>query len=165
MAIAIAALAAGTARSGRLPQPISLELSQNFDTEAMLAAHNRVREQVGVSELQWSSDLAEYAQEWADELASRGFEMEHRPQNQYGENLAWASGRNLTAEDVVEMWASERADYNYEANSCSNVCGHYTQIVWDTTEQVGCGTASNGRQEIWVCNYNPPGNYVGERPY
>jgi hypothetical protein len=22
-----------------------------------------------------------------------------------------------------------------------------------------------GNTEIWVCNYNPPGNWVGEKPY
>jgi len=45
------------------------------------------------------------------------------------------------------------------------VCGHYTQIVWRDTKQVGCGVARDNRREIWVCNYDPPGNWVGHRPY
>jgi hypothetical protein len=35
--------------------------------------------------------------------------------------------------------------------------------------QLGCGVAScmNGQavEDIWICNYAPAGNYVGEDPY
>jgi PadR family transcriptional regulator len=49
--------------------------------------------------------------------------------------------------------------------SCRGVCGHYTQIVWSNTREVGCGVARDSNREVWVCNYNPPGNWIGERPY
>jgi hypothetical protein len=54
------------------------------------------------------------------------------------------------------------------------VCGHYTQIVWKTTTRLGCGVALCDQNspfmgfpkwEFWVCNYAPPGNYNGQRPY
>ncbi len=49
------------------------------------------------------------------------------------------------------------------------VCGHYTQIVWKNTERIGCGKATARRDGIfkvyWVCQYDPSGNYVGQRPY
>ncbi|MGC9503989.1 pathogenesis-related family 1 protein [Baaleninema sp.] len=140
-------------------------LTRNVNRTEMLETHNYWRQQVGVPPLTWSSELASYAQEWADRLADRGFEMQHRSQSPYGENIAWASGRDLSATEVVNMWAEERSDYNYETNSCRDVCGHYTQVVWRDTQEVGCGMATNGREEIWVCNYDPPGNYIGERPY
>ncbi len=44
-------------------------------------------------------------------------------------------------------------------------CGHYTQVVWHSTETVGCGKASCGSEEVWLCNYNPSGNWFGQKPY
>jgi hypothetical protein len=65
------------------------------------------------------------------------------------------------------------SDYDYATNKCSGVCGHYTQIVWGATTHLGCAkktcTTNNpfgkGSWEIWVCNYSPPGNFVGKKPY
>ena len=39
----------------------------------------------------------------------------------------------------MSAWVSEAADYDYATNTCSAVCGHYTQIVWRDTQDVGCG--------------------------
>lgn len=134
--------------------------------EQMLQAHNQVRQGVGVAPLQWSPQLANYAQEWAEKLAREG-KFEHRSNSPYGENLASATGQQLSPSRVVQMWADEVADYDYDSNRCApgKMCGHYTQIVWDNTQQVGCGMARSGNREVWVCNYNPPGNYQGEKPY
>ena len=45
--------------------------------------------------------------------------------------------------------------------------GHYTQIVWHTTLECGCGKATNSTQnaDYFVCQYSPPGNYWGHYPY
>ena len=51
--------------------------------------------------------------------------------------------------------------------------GHYTQIVWGATTAVGCATVDCTSQGLantgsdippyfTVCNYSPPGNYLGE---
>lgn len=132
----------------------------------MLNAHNSWRKRYGVPPLTWSPELASYAQQWATKLA-RENRFEHRPNNRYGENLASASGQQLSPDQVVNMWGNEVADYNYARNTCKpgKMCGHYTQVVWKNSKQLGCGMARNGNREVWVCNYNPPGNYVGQKPY
>jgi pathogenesis-related protein 1 len=66
---------------------------------------------------------------------------------------------------VVNAWAAESRNYDYRSNCCRGVCGHYTQIVWAGTQEVGCAVARGGRREVWVCNYDPPGNWAGKRPY
>ena len=132
--------------------------------QELLLAHNQVRARVGVPPLAWSAELASYAQEWAERLIERR-EFGHRPVTPLGENLFAISGGVSSPRKVVGVWAAEGKDYNYRTNRCRGVCGHYTQIVWRETRQVGCGVARGGGREVWVCNYDPPGNWDGRRPY
>ena len=139
----------------------------------ILAAHNQVRSEVGVGPLRWSEGLAAYAQEWADWLFDHNAFQHHsaaqRREHHFGENLFEIEGGVATPTEVVTDWANEVVDYDYRHNSCRNTCGHYTQIVWRETKEVGCAVARPHKRgvqkEIWVCEYDPPGNYVGERPY
>ena len=138
------------------------------DMVGMVAAHNAVRATVGVPDLVWDDALAEIARDWATGLANNGCVMEHDYSSPYGENIYWSSFES-TVEQVVTAWASEEAFYDYDSNSCApgEQCGHYTQLVWDTTERVGCAkvTCPAGGGEIWMCDYDPAGNWVGEKPY
>ena len=152
--------------------------------QGMLDTHNAVRAVVGVPPLTWSGRMSDYAQEWATHLANNHHcQMQHRTAAgiaplKVGEHIFWASplrwsdGRveiqHVTPTQVAEDWASEKADYDYASNSCASgkECGHYTQLVWNNSLEVGCGMAlCPDKSQIWVCNYNPPGNWVGERPY
>ena len=130
----------------------------------MLTAHNSVRAQLKIAPLTWSERIARNAQEWADKLLAEK-RFAHRPNSRYGENLYEIIGGRASPAQVVGDWASEASDYDYGSNKCRKVCGHYTQIVWAATKEVGCAIARDGRREVWVCNYDPPGNYVGRRPY
>ena len=130
----------------------------------MVAAHNAVRATVGTSPLRWSEQLAKVAQEWADRLMASG-EFAHSHNPKFGENLYEISGASADSAIVVKAWADEVHGYEYRSNSCHGVCGHYTQIVWNDTKEVGCAVARGGKREVWVCEYDPPGNWVGRKPY
>ena len=127
-------------------------------------AHNAIHARVGFPPLVWSDQLAQLAQNWANHLIATG-SFGHRPNNQYGENLYSVSGGAAFPAQLVGYWAKEAREYDVRSNACSGVCGHYTQIVWAGTRSVGCAVATDRRQEVWVCNYDPPGNIVGYRPY
>jgi pathogenesis-related protein 1 len=154
-------LLAGTcvAQSGRSDDGRPSSLARE-----MLAAHNVVRERAGVAPLTWSDRLAAHSQEWADTLWARK-QFVHRPNSTYGENLFEVTGAIASPAQVVSAWAAESRDYDYTSNRCRGVCGHYTQIVWGATKEVGCAVARGGGREVWVCNYDPPGNWIGKRPY
>lgn len=140
------------------------------------AAHNRVREQVGVPPLRWSSELAASARRWAnacvDEVAPAGM-IDHSPdppkQASIGENLYATTAPKVDPLAAVAGWAGEAQDYDYARNTCRGpMCGHYTQVVWRGTTAVGCAVGSCPRlrfRSTLVCHYSPAGNVVGQRPY
>jgi hypothetical protein len=150
------------------------------EAQAWLDAHNSIRRNVSpqpttpLSPLSWSAAAAAVAQAWAD-----GCTYQHNAgRGTRGENIAAnAPPGTWSPATVVNAWASEASDYDYASNTCAagKVCGHYTQLVWRDTVRVGCGhricsvNSPLGAQlpnwEFWVCDYEPPGNYVGQRPY
>ena len=132
--------------------------------QGTLDAHNAIRARVGVPPLVWSDRLVQVAQDWANHLIATGA-LSHRPNNRYGENIYAIAGGHATPAEVVDLWAKEARGYDIRSNACSGVCGHYPQIVWGKTRAVGCAVARNPQREVWVCNYDPPGNVVGFRPY
>ena len=139
-------------------------LDQRSMAQAMLDAHNAVCARAGVPPLVWSDQLAAVAQGWANHLiATNAFS--HSPNNRFGENLYMITGWTASPANVVGMWADEARGYDIRSNTCSGVCGHYTQIVWRETRAVGCAVVANPYREVWVCNYDPPGNVIGYRPY
>jgi len=143
----------------------------------IVGAHNAWRARVGTAPLLWSAELADRAQRWAETLAGSGCELQISGGNGVGENLFGARPvppgparrpQPITPAAVVDTWASEAGDYSYGLNACARgkTCGHYTQIVWGSTREVGCGTAMCPDHGIvWVCNYWPAGNVRGQRPY
>ncbi len=138
----------------------------------IVRAHNTWRKKVGALSLRWAPDLAAQSQNRARQLASQGCIIEHEMlAGEVGENLYRAArlravGRDdalmsVTPADVVDAWGAESADYAPATGACASdrQCGHYTQIVWPTTEEVGCGMAvCPSLSQIWVCRYRPKGN-------
>jgi len=132
--------------------------------------HNQLRAEVySGGEIAWSVEVAASAQACVDSLAQSG-EFAHCASG-YGENL-YASTRDDTYIDAINRWAEEKPYYHYATNSCDDgqTCGHYTQIIWKDSIEVGCGKAqfTTGQYQGWyviACQYNPPGNYIGQKPY
>jgi len=141
------------------------------------AAHNVVRARVGVEPLVWDDRLAATAQAWVnrciDRSAPKGV-IDHNPDR--GAGHPWDVGENIfagaapvSAQEAVDGWAAEAADYDYARNRCARgrTCGHYTQVVWSESRKVGCATHHCPRftfGHVIVCDYGPAGN-DGGRPY
>ncbi|XP_037492575.1 pathogenesis-related protein 1 [Jatropha curcas] len=144
-----------------LPVPFNAQQTP----EDYLNAHNQARAVVGLGPMSWDKKVAAYAQNYANQHVSE-CNLVHS-EGPYGENLAWGSG-DLSGEEAVKMWVDEKTYYDYNSNSCvpGEVCGHYTQVVWRESVRLGCAkvTCTNGGTFIG-CNYDPPGNYIGKRPY
>ena len=131
-----------------------------------------------IQQLVWSPDLATEASNWASQCA-----FAHSGTPGVGENIYVTSARtpnvtNFDPNSAISSWGAEKQYYNYNTNSCegNNVCGHYTQMVWANSKNLGCGVQDcpnlknvppswpNGGTLV-VCQYTPQGNWVGQRPY
>jgi len=130
-------------------------------------AHNIARAAVGVGAITWDDTVAAYAEQYAYERSS-GCELVHSS-GPYGENLAIGSGDFMTGTAAVQLWVDELAHYDYASNTCADgeQCGHYTQVVWANSFYVGCARLQcvNSGSYFVTCNYDPPGNVIGQWPY
>jgi uncharacterized protein YkwD len=145
------------------------------DAQEILDHHNNARREVGVPPLEWSTKLADYAQNWAGHLSvNYNCKLKHsecidKDGHKLGENLWWGSSSSFYKPiDASIGWLNEKKDYLYQAfgNQTNKPIGHYTQMVWKNTTEMGVGVAycpSGGM--IIVANYNPPGNWLGQYPY
>ena len=147
-------------------------LAPIFDVR-ILAVHNRERATFGVSPLRWDPALAQSAQRWAEHLAATGL-FEHAPEmssNPQGENL-WAGTKGYyTLESRVDAWVREKRYFKpglFPDNSVTSKVadvGLYTQLMWRSTNYVGCAEATGAREDVLVCRYSSAGNYFGEKPF
>ena len=145
----------------------------------IVALHNKYRAEVRVPPVRWSDDVQKSAEGWALHLAEdEGLHMIHASSNNpYGENLSggpgvWSTDRDAytVLEWAVVSFGNEKSNYRgTSVNVDSNFYeyGHYTQIVWRTTAEIGCavGKRKDIPGYIVVCRYNPAGNIVGQKPY
>ncbi len=162
--------------------PIQEEVVLTDEIQTLLDVHNDARVEVGVSkELTWNDSIANDAQSYADEMANSGA-WEHDSKNKegyvngsYGENL-YASTAIPTFAIATEAWVDEKQFYTYanvgDESTCvaGEQCGHYTQVIWEDTTEVGCAASQykTGQYKDWyivVCKYQTPGNYLNEKPY
>ncbi|KAF8377687.1 hypothetical protein HHK36_031071 [Tetracentron sinense] len=146
---------------------VSICQAQNSPDD-FVNAHNNVRSQVGLGlpYMTWNNTVASYARSYAQNRTT-DCALKLSDTDYYGENV-FVGTISYTGVFAVNAWADEKQYYNYTTNTCAQckVCGHYTQVVWRASTSLGCArvTCNNG----WIfitCNYYPPGNFVGQRPY
>ncbi|KAK3331247.1 CAP domain-containing protein [Apodospora peruviana] len=151
--------------------------------DTALYHHNRHRFNHSADALSWGQTYADYAEQVANTCK---FAHDLTPGGGgYGQNLAMYG----TTSDPESLGASKALAmgvtggwYNGEINkypgsnygnpntdmSAFHEWGHYSQMVWKETQQVGCFTkycppGSMNDMGSWftVCNYYPPGNMGG----
>jgi hypothetical protein len=140
---------------------------------ALFEEHNRARDSAGVPRLAWSIKLAGEAQQWAELLAREG-RLRHAPREVSGgagENLWMGSADYYGPEKMIGAFVDERRHYVHAAfpdisrtGKWQDV-GHYTQVVWRDTREVGCAVVRGRKDDFLVCRYWPAGNWWGQLAY
>lgn len=145
----------------------------------IVALHNKYRTEVRVPPVKWSDIVQKSAEGWALHLAEdEGLRLVHASsKNLYGENLSggpgvWSTDRGAytALEFAVVSFGNEKKYYRdipVSVDSNFYKYGHYTQIVWRTTTEIGCavGKRKDIPGYVVVCRYNPAGNIVGQKAY
>jgi hypothetical protein len=135
----------------------------------ILAAHNAERAQAGMPPLAWDPALGNAAAIYAQQMAMTGvFAHSDRSKRRgTGENLWMGSHAAFSVEAMVGGWSSEKRYFkpgtfpnNSRTGDWEDV-GHYTQMIWPTTQRVGCAIASTARVDYLVCRYATAGNIDG----
>ena len=162
IACSIAATAAVAAPGGDAPP-------RGGFAERLLIAHNIERERRGVPRLVWSTRLAAQAQVWAATLA-RSNRFEHAADRSgAGENLWIGTAGRYSPEAMIGGFVEEGRHFRPgrfpDVSSTGNWLdiGHYTQLIWRETQELGCAVSHGGDSDILVCRYFPAGNMVGEK--
>ena len=155
-----------------LPQSAAQDQRPLFPAEQeWLAEHNAERAALGLAPLGWNHALRRDALAWAETLAARGA-FQHDPsllRIGQGENLWMGDKGRYAPWQMIDLFLDERKIFRpgvfpevSRTGQWKDV-GHYTQIIWPETREVGCATAVNRRHEVLVCRYWPAGNVIGYR--
>jgi cysteine-rich secretory family protein len=112
-----------------------------------------------VPDLTWSAEIEASAQTWANRCT-----LSHQANSGYGENLFWGTADAYSPQDAVAKWYGENAAYNFATPGFSTQTGHFTQVVWRNSTQLGCAKASCKGFDYWVRRYSPAGNVADQFP-
>lgn len=182
-----------------VPSPASYTSLDDFK-KTVLQVSNDYRKVHDAKPLVWNDTLAKYALNWAEACIwkhsvrilrrlsrKEGETTNYIQDGPYGENLAFGFPN---ASAAVAAWGDEGEMYNYQKpTGFTEKTGHFTQLVWRSTTEVGCAAINCGynegknrrdtfgtgsylqsrgadgtmRAQGWyvVCEYSPAGNVVG----
>jgi len=126
--------------------------------------------------------MAASAEEWGKEACRKKLKIcTHKPQGwknsegqSVGENLG-CGGIQFLDSFMKQMIDDERDKYGWPkqpklsrgtcgSSTNAHACGHYTQIIWGSTTEVGCAMSECGSRSMFICHYLGPGNY-NQAPY
>jgi len=163
---ALSIAAAATAASGATSSGFATEFPSR-----VLTAQNIERARAGMQPMAWDDSLGSAAAAYAQQLAVTGrFQHSDRSQRRgVGENLWMGTHGAFSVETMIGGWSSEKRYFvpgvfpNVSRSGNWEDVGHYTQMIWPTTQRVGCALASNGRFDYLVCRYANAGNIDGRR--
>nr|AEE62003.1 unknown [Dendroctonus ponderosae] len=151
--------------------------------------HNYFRSRVepkasNMLKMKWHRGAARDAQRWANKcefLVHDSVEGRHvSGYGSCGQNIFIASTK-VPWLFAIETWWLEKDAFKFGGKNNMTLVGHYTQMVWATTHEVGCGLSKcyrilydkngkeiDGRKRVfynYICNYCPIGNRPGRTSF
>ncbi|XP_053879450.1 cysteine-rich venom protein pseudechetoxin-like [Malaclemys terrapin pileata] len=155
--------------TGQTPGLASLSTDNAYQQKEIVDKHNALRRGVmptasNMLRMEWSPAAAKNAKSWANQCT-----LSHSPPNRRtttvgcGENLYMSTALKSWS-DAIQAWYNEVGNFIYGIGSTTPgaAIGHYTQVVWYKSYQIGCAIAycpQRFYKYYYVCHYCPAGNY------
>lgn len=115
----------------------------------------------------WAADLVSAALANAQNNANNNVFV-HTSNNPNGENIAYQYGYN-NPQYLGFLWYDEERQYNFTTGGFSEATGHFTQMAWLSSTELGCAYVQAQNAQLsnngWFylsCEYRSPGNYAGQ---
>ena len=131
----------------------------------VLSKHNELRKKHNSPELILNEKLNEMAQEYAKILLEKNNKQNNHI-NLYNNKIC---GENIflsiekTPEDMFNKWVKEADYFNFNLHQYQKDSGHFTQMIWKETKEVGFGFEfTEDKKFCGVALYFPCGNVLGE---
>ena len=137
---------------------------ENFDyIRNMWRKHNEIRIKHNSQKLVLNGKLNILAKNYAEKIINNKENIEPLLYNKYvlGENI-FISKTGLSSQEIFEAWYNEHKNYDFNKNKFQKGTGHFTQLVWKETKEVGFGKIEIGDLLCLVALYYPAGNKFGE---
>ncbi|EDO35847.1 predicted protein, partial [Nematostella vectensis] len=142
--------------------------------EIALALHNRFRQVHNSPPMTLNELLSDAARQYAEKLAQLGY-LEDSPEGEgegIGENLSMGCSvdQGETTEEGISKWYEYNEvctpGYTFGGGDGTAGTGHFTQVVWKGSTELGVGKAS-AEQHGMICTYHvarykDAGNIQGE---
>lgn len=129
-----------------------------------LEAHNNYRRTHHAPPLVLNKDLCQMAETYSKHLADNVGELVHSVNRHYkignvGENLYYCKNKFPTGTYVTSTWYDEIKEYDYNTVFGNAATGHFSQVVWKGTTDIGVGCTRNEKGQLFVvAHYYPCGN-------
>ena len=129
-----------------------------------LTKHNEFRHKHGAPDLKINKTLNNMAQEYAEKLfnckGNNSFPLNIYNNSSLGENIIIC--KTLTAVEICQKWYDEKNTYDFNLNKFQKESGHFTQLIWKDSKEVGFGYKLDNDICCAVVYYYPAGNVLGE---
>ena len=138
----------------KTPSPSPLpDMGNVVEKEQFLRFHNLKRCWHNAPDIKWNDQLAAEAKTYASRCV-----FAHAGGN-FGENLAMGYNSITASQDA---WYMEYLRYNFSSGSFSPATGHFTQMVWIGSTELGCARVQCAQGAFDICRYKAAGNVIGQ---
>lgn len=127
---------------------------------------NNYRELNQAPPMIWEESIYLFSQNWSNYMMSSKL-FKHSGIASYGENIAYFQGYGTDIISLIkksiDLWYNEIVNYDFTNPEYSNKTGHFTCLVWKSSNKFAMGIAidPSSNEAYITMNTNPPGNVIG----
>ncbi len=130
------------------------------EKETFLRFHNLKRCWHSAPQIVWNQQLADEARAYASRCV---FAHDSSNGGRFGENLAMGYRGSNDMDGIIkanDAWYMEYLKYDFNAGQFSPATGHFTQMVWIGSTELGCARVQCPQGPFDICRYKPAGNVI-----